>query len=70
MGGNTTVFKYDKGGNLQYKKVYTYSAAIGKMYTDLLGGTGKTISYGYGVSSNKDLFTSFNDNGIYMWIDF
>ena len=63
VGGNTTVFKYDKGGNLQYKKVYSYSAAAGKTYTDLLNGTGKTISYGYGVSSNKDLLTSYNGSG-------
>ena len=63
VGGNTTVFKYDKGGNLQCKKVYTYSAASGKTYTDLLNGTGKTISYGYGVSSNKDLLTSYNGSG-------
>ena len=63
VGGNTTVFKYDKGGNLQYKKEYTYSAATGKTYTDLLNGTGKTISYGYGVSSNKDLLTSYNGSG-------
>ena len=63
VGGNTTVFKYDKGGNLQYKKVYSYSTAAGKTYTDLLNGTGKTISYGYGVSSNKDLLTSYNGSG-------
>ena len=43
--------------------MYTYSAAAGKTYTDLLGGTGKTISYGYGVSSNKDLLTSYNGSG-------
>ena len=29
VGGNTTVFKYDKGGNIQFKKVYSYSAAAG-----------------------------------------
>ena len=63
VGGNTTVFKYDKGGNLQYKKVYAYSAAAGKTYTDLLNGTGKTISYGYGVAANKDLLTSYNGSG-------
>ena len=63
VGGNTTVFKYDNGGNLQYKKEYTYSAATGKTYTDLLNGTGKTISYGYGISSNKDLLTSYNGSG-------
>ena len=63
VGGNTTVFRYDKGGNLQYKKEYTYSAATGKTYTDLLNGTGKTISYGYGISSNKDLLTSYNGSG-------
>lgn len=48
---------------MQYKKVYVYGAAAGKTYTDLLGGTGKTISYGYGVSSNKDLLTSYNGSG-------
>ena len=64
VGGNTTVFKYDKGGNLQYKKVYAYSAAAGKTYTDLLNGTGKTISYGYGIASNKDLLTSYNGSGM------
>ena len=63
VGGNTTVFKYDKGGNLQYKKVYSYSAAAGKTYTELLNGTGKTISYGYGVATNKDLLTSYNGSG-------
>ena len=63
MGGNTTVFKYDKGGNLQYKKVYAYSAAAGKTYTDLLNGSGKAISYGYGVATNKDLLTSYNGSG-------
>ena len=63
MGGNTTVFKYDKGGNLQYKKVYSYSAAAGKTYTELLNGSGKTISYGYGVATNKDLLTSYNGSG-------
>ena len=63
VGGNTTVFKYDKGGNLQYKKVYVYSAAVGKTYTDLLNGTGKTISYGYDVTTNKDLLTSYNGSG-------
>ena len=57
------MFKYDKGGNLQYKKVYSYSAAAGKTYSDLLGGTGKTISYGYGVAANKDLLTSYNGSG-------
>ena len=57
------MFKYDKGGNLQYKKVYAYSAAFGKTYTDLLNGTGKTVSYGYGVASNKDLLTCNNDCG-------
>ena len=59
MGGDTTVFKYDKGGNLQFKKVYSYSAATGKTVNDLRNGTGKTISYGYGFASNKDLETSF-----------
>ena len=63
VGGNTTVFKYDKGGNLQYKKVYSYSAAAGKTYTELLNGSGKTISYGYGVATNKDLLTSYNGSG-------
>ena len=64
MGGNTTVFKYDKGGNLQYKKVYSYSAAAGSTVTTLLNGTtGKTINYGYGVSGNKDLLTSYNGGG-------
>lgn len=61
VGGNTTVFKYDKGGNLQFKKIYAYSAASGKTVNDLLNGTfGKTINYGYGVSTNKDLLTSYN----------
>ena len=64
MGGNTTVFKYDNGGNLQYKKVYAYSAASGKTVNELLNGTtGKTISYGYGVATNKDLLTSYNGSG-------
>ena len=63
VGGNTTVFRYDKGGNLQYKKVFAYSSAVGKTYNDLLNGTGKIISYGYGVSSNKDLLTSYNGSG-------
>ena len=36
MGGNTTVFKYDKGGNLLYKKFYSYSAAAGKTIFELL----------------------------------
>ena len=57
------MFKYDKGGNLQYKKVYSYSAAAGKTYTELLNGSGKTISYGYGVATNKDLLTSYNGSG-------
>ena len=64
VGGNTTVFKYDNGGNLQYKKVYAYSAASGKTVNELLNGTtGKTISYGYGVATNKDLLTSYNGSG-------
>ena len=70
MGGDTTVFKYDKGGNLQYKKEYTYSAATGKTYTDLLNGTGKTISYGYGVATNKDLLTSYNGSGTLEYDNF
>ena len=65
MGGNTTVYKYDKGGNIQFKKVYSYSAASGKTYSELLNGTtGKAINYGYGVSGNKDLLTSYNGSGI------
>ena len=64
VGGNTTVFKYDKGGNLQFKKIYAYSAASGKTVNDLLNGTfGKTVHYGYGVSTNKDLLTSYNGSG-------
>ena len=64
VGGNTTVFKYDKGGNLQFKKIYAYSAASGKTVNDLLNGTfGKTVNYGYGVSTNKDLLTSYNGSG-------
>ena len=59
VGGNTTVFKYDKDGNLQFKYVHGYSAATGKTVNDLRNGTGKTISYGYGFASNKDLETSF-----------
>ena len=43
--------------------MYAYSAAAGKTYTDLLNGTGKTISYGYGVATNKDLLTSYNGSG-------
>ena len=36
VGGNTTVFKYDKGGNLKFKKVFTYSAALGSTVSTLL----------------------------------
>ena len=64
MGGNTTVYKYDKGGNIQFKKVYSYSAASGKTVNELINGTtGKTISYGYGISTNKDQLTSYNGSG-------
>ena len=71
MGGNTTVFKYDNGGNLQYKKVYAYSAASGKTVNELLNGTtGKTISYGYGVATNKDLLTSYNGSGTLEYDNF
>ena len=61
VGGNTTVFKYDVGGNIQFKKVYTYSAANGKTITELLEGTaGKTKSYGYTIAVNEDLLSSYN----------
>ena len=64
MGGNTTVYKYDKGGNLQFKKIYAYSTAYGKTFSELLNGTsGKTVNYGYGNSENKDLLTSYNGSG-------
>ena len=54
VGGNKTVFKYDKGGNLQFKKVKGYSAATGKTVNNLLNGTfAKTVNYGYGVSTDK-----------------
>lgn len=46
MGGNTTVYKYDKGGNIQFKKVYSYSAAYGKTYKEIENIT-KRLSGGY-----------------------
>lgn len=46
MGGNTTVYKYDKGGNLQFKKVYSYSAAYGKTYKEIENITTR-LSGGY-----------------------
>ena len=71
MGGDTTVFKYDKGGNLQYKKVYAYSAASGNTYNELLSGTsGKTKNYGYAVSGNKDTLTSYNGSGMLEYDDY
>ena len=64
VGGNTTVFKYDKSGNIQFKKIYSYSAASGKTVNELINGTtGNTISYGYGISTNKDKLTSYNGSG-------
>ena len=71
VGGDTTVFKYDKGGNLQYKKVYACSAASGNTYNELLSGTsGKTKNYGYAVSGNKDTLTSYNGSGMLEYDDY
>lgn len=69
VGGNTTVFKYDDGGNLQFKKIYSYSSASGKTVTELLNGTfGKTVDYTYTFSTNGDLMTSYNGSGV-LWYD-
>ena len=71
MGGNTTVFRYDKGGNLQYKKVYAYSAAAGKTYNELLSGTSGNTKYsGYAVSGSKDTLTSYNGSGTLEYDDY
>lgn len=60
VGGNTTVFKYDKGGNLLFKKVFAYSAASGSTVTELLNSSaGTTVNYGY----SGDLLTSYNGSG-------
>lgn len=60
VGGNTTVFKYDKGGNLQFKKVFAYSAASGSTVTELLNSSAGTV-FNYGYSG--DLLTSYNGSG-------
>lgn len=60
VGGNTTVFKYDKGGNLQFKKVFDYSAASGSTVTELLNSSAGTV-FNYGYSG--DLLTSYNGSG-------
>ena len=64
VGGNTTVYKYDKDGNILFKKVFSYSAATGKTVTTLLNSaSGTTVNYGYGAVYNGDLLTSYNGSG-------
>jgi len=60
VGGKTTVYKYDKGGNIQYKKRFDYSSAAGSLTTDLLNSTsGSKITYAYDPR-NKDKLLSCN----------
>lgn len=60
VGGKTTVYKYDEGGNLQYKKRFDYSSAAGSLTKDLLNSTtGVKTTYEYDPR-NKDKLLSCN----------
>ena len=60
VGGNITVYKYDAGGNIRYKKIFPYSSYSGQSTLTLLGSSaGKTINYGYS-STVGDRLISYN----------
>ncbi len=63
-GEKTTVYKYNKGGNIQFKKVFDYDEAEGSTVSELLNSvSGKTITYGYNIAANGDLLLSYNGSG-------
>jgi YD repeat-containing protein len=58
IAGTTTVFTYDKGGNITTKKVYNYTTG------EVTGTPIKVNTYSYDDSEWRDLLTSYNGQAI------
>lgn len=56
--GTTTIYTYDKGGNITSQKVYAYTEG------EVSGTPTKTKSYEYKDSNWRDLLTSYNGQSI------
>ena len=66
-GGDTTVYKYDKDGNIQLCKRVSFESGYGHTIEDILGNiTGGEQEYKY-TFVNKDLVSSYNGSELLVY---
>lgn len=68
-GVDTTLYVYDKSGNIQSKNIFDYKEAEGRSVSELLNYTPRNqMTYGYNIAVNDDLLSSYNGSES-LWYD-
>lgn len=68
-GVDTTLYVYDKSGNIQSKNIFDYKEAEGRSVSELLNYKPRNqMTYGYNIAVNDDLLSSYNGSES-LWYD-